>query len=181
VDESTLLPNELPATQVALTMEDAGSVAPSPVHPSLGDSMTSTVVVQDSFMVASESVRGLQTGASGDESNCRDSALPTEDVHELRQMAALRQQRIDALENMHQQALRQLRKSREELARAQQQSFHEADRILRLKQLVSEMQAERFDGNMQAQMCWEEWLSRSRAIFEEEPGECIGDGTKAYM
>merc|ERR1712118_269415 len=91
-----------------------------------------------------------------------------EDAQSLRQAVTTQQQRIEFLANMHQQALRQLRKSREELAKAQQQRFHEADKVLRLEQLVSEMQAQRFDGDAQAQLRWEEWLSRSRAIFEED-------------
>jgi cytoplasmic iron level regulating protein YaaA (DUF328/UPF0246 family) len=121
----------------------------------------------------------LQSGVSigtvaGEDSLCGDAvgstsmAVHTEDVQGLRQAVTTQQQRIEHLENMHQQSLRQLRKSREELARAQQQRFHEADRVLRLEQLVSEMQAQRFDGDAQAQMRWEEWLSRSRSIFEEE-------------
>lgn len=91
-----------------------------------------------------------------------------EDVHSLRQVVTAQQQRIEFLENMHQQSLRHLRKSREESARAQQQRFHEADRVLRLEQLVSEMQAQNFVGDMNAQLRWEEWLSRCRAICEDD-------------
>jgi cytoplasmic iron level regulating protein YaaA (DUF328/UPF0246 family) len=91
----------------------------------------------------------------------------TEDTQSLRQMVSTQQQRIEFLENMHQQALRQLRKSRDEMAKAHQQRFFEADRVLRLEQLVSEMQAQHFNGDTQAQLRWEEWLSRARSIFQE--------------
>jgi len=136
---------------------------------------------QDVFDIGSECAQGLRSsGVSVGTNVCEDSmygenAVSTiaagaseSDVQQLRQMLEARQQRIEFLENMHQQALRQLRKSREELAKAQQQRFHEADRVLRLEQLVSEMQAQQFDGNVQAQLHWEEWLARSRAIFEEQ-------------
>lgn len=92
--------------------------------------------------------------------------LACEDAQSLRQMVLSQQQRIEFLENMHQQALRQLRRSREELSLAQQQRFQEADKLLGLEQLISEMQAHRFDGDRQMQLRWEEWLQRSRSIFE---------------
>lgn len=121
----------------------------------------------DASSIASE--RGLQNSASvgtfaGEDSLCGDAVGSTSD---LRQTVTTQAQRIEALENMHQQTLRQLRKSREELARAQQQRFQEADRVLRLEQLFSEMQAQRFDGDVEAQLRWEDWLGRSRAIFED--------------
>merc|ERR1719379_418025 len=90
-----------------------------------------------------------------------------DDVHSPKQTVAAQQQRIDALEGMHQQALRQLRKSREELVKVQQQRHHEADRVLRLEQLISEMQAQRFVGNPGLQHQWDSWLSRARATFED--------------
>jgi len=80
-------------------------------------------------------------------------------------MVSSQQQRIDFLENMHQQALRQLRKSREELAQAQQQRLQEADKVLGLEQLISELQVHRFEGRNSQ---WEEWLRRARSILEGE-------------
>jgi len=89
-----------------------------------------------------------------------------DDAQGMQQLVASQQQRIEFLENMHQQALRQLRRSREELAQAQQQRLHEADKLLGLEQLISEMQAHRFEGDRQMQRRWEEWLQRSRSILE---------------
>merc|ERR1719343_867460 len=104
---------------------------------------------------------------SGEE--CADAVsalnLGCEDAQSLRQLVLSQQQRIEFLENMHQQALRQLRRSREELAQAQQQRFQEADKLLALEQLISEMQAHRFEGDRQMQLRWEEWLQRSRSIL----------------
>jgi len=125
--------------------------------------------------MASENPHGASVGSFiGQDSMCGDAVGSTsvvangDDVQSLKQVVTQQQQRIEFLENMHQQALRHVRKSREELARSQQQRFHEADRVLRLEQLVSEMQAQRFDGDVSAQLRWEEWLGRSRAIFEDE-------------
>jgi len=87
-----------------------------------------------------------------------------DDVETLRQQTQYLQQRVEFLDNMHQQALKQLRKTREDLQVAQQQRFREADKVLQLEQLVSEMQSQNFDGDAR----WEMWLGRSRAILESE-------------
>jgi len=117
----------------------------------------------------------MQSAASigtlgAEESLCGDggaSALGTgDDVQSLRQLVLAQQQRIEFLETMHQQALRQLRKAREELNLEQQKRFREADKVLGLEQLISEMQAQRFEGDAQMQLRWEEWLQRSRSILE---------------
>lgn len=154
--------------------ETESSAALSPMAASPGPSGP-----QDASSIASEGACGLQSCGSvgtliGEDSLCGDAGSTTaagsaDDVQGLRHLLTTQQQRVQVLEGMHQQALKQLRKSREELARAHQQRFHEADRVLRLEQLFSEMQAQRFDGDMQAQLRWEQWLLRSRAIFEEEP------------
>merc|ERR1719277_1550854 len=92
---------------------------------------------------ASSVASGVQSGASVGTGIGEDSMSAMgagEDMQSLRQMVTTQQQRIEFLENMHQQALRQLRKSRDEMAKAHQQRFFEADRVLRLEQLVSEMQ-----------------------------------------
>eukprot|EP00931_Biecheleriopsis_adriatica_P082762 TRINITY_DN5621_c0_g1_i1.p1 TRINITY_DN5621_c0_g1~~TRINITY_DN5621_c0_g1_i1.p1 ORF type:complete len:622 (+),score=107.31 TRINITY_DN5621_c0_g1_i1:53-1867(+) len=121
----------------------------------------------DASSVASDSgAAGLQSLAS--ESLCGDTAEPDEDVQSLRQLVASQQQRIEFLENMHQQALRQVRKSREELTQAQQMRFREADKVLGLEQLISEMQVHRFDGAGHMQVRWEDWLRRARVILERD-------------
>merc|ERR1711974_289780 len=121
--------------------------------------------------------QGLQSVPSvsvlgANDSTCGDAAHPMgmscEDGQGLRQLVQSQQQRIEFLENMHQQALRHLRKSREELAAAQQQRFREADKVLGLEQLISEMQVARFDADPQMQLRWDEWLQRSRQILETE-------------
>lgn len=126
--------------------------------------------------VASESgaLHGLQSVPSVSVLGPEDSADATnalnvsscEDTNNLRQVVLSQQQRIEFLENMHQQALRQLRRTREELAAAQQQRFQEADKLLGLEQMIGEMQAFRFEGDRQMQMRWEDWLQRSRTILE---------------
>lgn len=155
-------------------VESTGSAALSPSVASPG----AALAAQDASSIASEGACGLQSCGSvgtliGEDSLCGDvgSAVVVscaDDAQSLRHMVTTQQQRIQVLESMHQQALKHLRKSREELAKAHQQRFHEADRVLRLEQLFSEMQAQRFDGDMQAQLRWEQWLARSRAIFEDE-------------
>lgn len=75
---------------------------------------------------------------------------------------------IEFIEAMHQQALRQLKRTREELAIVQQQRFHEADKALKLQQLISEMQIVQFDMDPKMQARWQEWMQRSRAILEAE-------------
>mmetsp|Transcript_97120 Transcript_97120/g.172941 ORF Transcript_97120/g.172941 Transcript_97120/m.172941 type:complete len:614 (+) Transcript_97120:121-1962(+) len=123
----------------------------------------------DASSVASESgAAGLPSNPSltdyGPEEGDYGDVAP--DVHQLREQVASQQQRIEFLENMHQQALRQVRKSREELAQVQQMRFKEADKVLGLEQLISEMQVQRFDGDPQMQLRWEEWLHRARDILE---------------
>merc|ERR1712113_367469 len=86
-------------------------------------------------------------GDGGVSSTGADLGMLGDDAHALRQLVQTQQQRIEFLENMHQQALRQLRKTREELRAAQQQTFREADKVLGLEQLISEMQVQRFEGD----------------------------------
>jgi len=88
------------------------------------------------------------------------------EVQQLREQVASQRHRIEFLENMHQQALRQVRKSREELAQVQHMRFKEADKVLGLEQLISEMQVQRFEGDPQMQLRWEDWLHRARDILE---------------
>eukprot|EP00929_Paragymnodinium_shiwhaense_P013757 TRINITY_DN121605_c0_g1_i1.p1 TRINITY_DN121605_c0_g1~~TRINITY_DN121605_c0_g1_i1.p1 ORF type:complete len:579 (-),score=75.87 TRINITY_DN121605_c0_g1_i1:101-1837(-) len=89
-------------------------------------------------------------------------------MQSLRGLCLSQQQRIEFLEQMHQQSLSQLRKCREELARAQQQRFQEADKVLRLEQLLSEMQVQRFEGDVQMMSRWQDWVQRSRAILQDD-------------
>mmetsp|Transcript_60421 Transcript_60421/g.112198 ORF Transcript_60421/g.112198 Transcript_60421/m.112198 type:complete len:623 (-) Transcript_60421:69-1937(-) len=107
-----------------------------------------------------------------EESYCADRVGTTASVEgdegSLQKIVRAQQQRIEFLEGVHQQALRQLRKTREELSVAQQMRLREADKVLQLEQLVSEMQAQRFEGDPQSQRRWEEWLNRSRAILESD-------------
>mmetsp|Transcript_43686 Transcript_43686/g.100827 ORF Transcript_43686/g.100827 Transcript_43686/m.100827 type:complete len:637 (-) Transcript_43686:48-1958(-) len=107
-----------------------------------------------------------------EESYCADRVAVTASVEGddgcLQKIVRAQQQRIEFLEGVHQQALRQLRKTREELSVAQQMRLREADKVLQLEQLVSEMQAQRFEGDPQSQRRWEEWLNRSRAILESD-------------
>lgn len=76
------------------------------------------------------------------------------------------EQRINFLESRHDQALRQLKTAREELQNEQQKRYREADKVLALEQLISEMQAQGYDSDNSFAMRWEEWLQRSRAILE---------------
>ena len=57
-----------------------------------------------------------------------------DDVETLRQQTQYLQQRVEFLDNMHQQALKQLRKTREDLQVAQQQRFREADKVAHVLQ-----------------------------------------------
>ena len=96
-----------------------------------------------------------------------DSSCDAEDeVQRLRQQVSSQQQRIEFLEKMHQQALRQLRTSREELSEAQRQRHKEADKVLGLEQLISELQVLNFESAAASTM--EDWLKRSRYILEGE-------------
>lgn len=140
---------------------------PVTASPSRGSAMA------DASSVASESAApGLVSVASvatlgGEDSVC-DGQSAGDDVLALRQQVMQQQQRIEFLETMHQQALRQLRKARDELNLEQQRRFREADKVLGLEQLISEMQAQRFEGDPQMQLRWEEWLQRSRSILEAD-------------
>lgn len=121
--------------------------------------------------VPSDSVLGGDdetfTGASSQGGPQHFNASSDEEVHSLRQMVQSQQQRIECLEGLHQQALRQLRRAREELSVAQQQRFREADKVLGMEQLVSEMQAAMFAApEMYAR--WGDWLDRSRSILQAE-------------
>lgn len=121
--------------------------------------------------VPSDSVLGADdetfTGASSQGGPQLFNASSDEEVHSLRQMVQSQQQRIECLESLHQQALRQLRRAREELSVAQQQRFRESDKVLGMEQLVSEMQAAMFEApEMYAR--WEDWLQRSRSILQAE-------------
>lgn len=142
-------------------------------------SMNDTSTTADASEAASESgAHGLQSVASvgtlaAEESLCGDVnasvlAVAGDDVHALQQLALKQQQRIEFLETMHRQALRSLRKSREELSAAQQQRFREADKVIGLEQMISEMQALRFDGHAPLQRQWEDWLLRARGILEAD-------------
>ncbi|CAE7637414.1 cya1 [Symbiodinium pilosum] len=122
-------------------------------------------IASDSNAVGQHSLVSVGTGV--EDSVCGDAATSAgheDEVQRLRQMVSSQQQRIDFLENMHQQALRHLRKSREELAQAQQQRLEEADKVLGLEQLISELQVHRFEGSMHHE--WENWLRRARSILE---------------
>lgn len=83
-------------------------------------------------------------------------------------MVQQQQERIEFLETMHQQALRQVKQTRDELNLEQQKRFREANKVLALEQLISEMQTQRFDGDPQMQLRWQQWLQRSRAVLEAD-------------
>jgi len=101
---------------------------------------------------------------NGNGLNAADVA--SEDLNELRNRAEAQQQRIEFLESMNQQSLRQLRRAREETAQAQQQRFQEADKVLSLEHLVSEMQSLCFQD---AATPWcQDWLRRSAAILSDK-------------
>eukprot|EP00933_Yihiella_yeosuensis_P013997 TRINITY_DN12717_c0_g3_i1.p1 TRINITY_DN12717_c0_g3~~TRINITY_DN12717_c0_g3_i1.p1 ORF type:complete len:703 (+),score=187.29 TRINITY_DN12717_c0_g3_i1:79-2187(+) len=149
------------------------------VHVAANHCTTDAVSVNSDLGPGAQSIASVCTAADGAEDSvgfgdgfaegsCSAiaAAADYEDVTSLRQLVASQQQRIEFLENMHQQALRQVRKSREELTQAQQQRFREADKVLGLEQLISEMQVQRFQGDNQMQLRWEEWLQRARGILE---------------
>lgn len=175
-----------PAQQPPMAAVAEASEAELPVVPAAAQPLGPTAsvpspgsgAVADASSVASESgVPGMQSAASygtlgGEESLCGDGTGSgvgaSDDVQGLRQLVLTQQQRIEFLETMHQQALRQLRRAREELNLEQQRRYREADKVLGLEQLISEMQAQRFEGDAQMQLRWEEWLQRSRSILEAE-------------
>eukprot|EP00928_Gymnodinium_smaydae_P022760 TRINITY_DN19009_c0_g1_i1.p1 TRINITY_DN19009_c0_g1~~TRINITY_DN19009_c0_g1_i1.p1 ORF type:complete len:731 (-),score=158.66 TRINITY_DN19009_c0_g1_i1:84-2276(-) len=92
----------------------------------------------------------------------------SDEVQSLKQLVLNQQQRIEFLEQMHQQALKQLQKCQHELHTAQQQRFKDADKAVRMEQLIGEMQVQRFDGDMQMRLRWEDFLQRSRALLASE-------------
>lgn len=93
-----------------------------------------------------------------------DPASQSEDIAGLRETIRQQQSRIEFLDERHKQALTDLRSARQELASAHQDRFREADKASQLEQLISEIQAQRFNGS--ASMRWDEWLRQSRAILE---------------
>jgi len=129
----------------------------------------------DASSIASEGAHGLQSVPSmgtlvGEESLCGDIAGDQrgDDMQNLRETVRSQQHRIEFLETRHQQALRELRKSREELATSQQQRLKEANKNLELEQIISEMQAMSFDSIAHDHGRWQDWLRRSRRILESE-------------
>lgn len=122
---------------------------------------TSSVGSHEGGPLGQPSLTSVGTGVE-DSSFCGDA---DDEVHRLQQQVASKQQRIEFLEKMHQQALRQLRTSREELSEAQRQRLKEADKVLGLEQLVSELQVLNFENGAPAM---EGWLRRARQILEGE-------------
>jgi len=153
---------------------EADAAAAAAAAPSAASSVRSpcSAAPAEGSSVASESGGpGLHSTNSagtlgGEESLCDAATAAGEDLQSLRLMVVTQQQRINFLESMHQQALRQLRTAREELNREQQKRYREADKVLGLEQLISEMQAQGYESDNPLQMRWEEWLQRSRAILE---------------
>lgn len=90
------------------------------------------------------------------------------DSDSLQHVARAQRERIDFLESRHREALRDLKKVREELQHAHQQRFREADKASQLEQLVGEMQGLQFNGDYQLRARWEDWLQRSRMILEAD-------------
>lgn len=93
-----------------------------------------------------------------------DPASQSEDLASLRETIHQQRSRIEFLEDRHKQALTDLRSARQELASAHQDRLREADKASQLEQLISEIQAQRFNGS--ENMRWDEWLRQSRAILE---------------
>mmetsp|Transcript_108562 Transcript_108562/g.324620 ORF Transcript_108562/g.324620 Transcript_108562/m.324620 type:complete len:723 (-) Transcript_108562:60-2228(-) len=161
-------PQQVPVVPVAEALKA------EPSAPAAASSPSRHLAMADASSVASESqAPGMQSVASvatlaGEDSVCGDGPAAGDELQSLRQQVAQQQQRIEFLETMHQQALRQLRKARDELHLEQQKRFREADKVLALEQLISEMQAQRFEGDSQMQLRWEEWLQRSRSILEAD-------------
>merc|ERR1711972_968647 len=116
--------------------------------------------------VPSVSVLGAEDSTCGEPANLLH--LTCEDTQRLRELTQWQEKRIESLESMHQQALRDLRRSRDEFKAEQEKRFREADKLLGMQQLLSEMQIMRFDGDPHMQRRWEEWLQRSRSILETD-------------
>jgi len=128
----------------------------------------------DASSVASESgVHGLNSVPSvsvlgAEDSTCGEPVHLSEETQRLREYSQWQEKRIESLESMHQQTLRDLRRSRDEVKAEQEKRFREADKLLGMQQLLSEMQIIRFDGDPQMQHRWEELLQRSRSILEAD-------------
>lgn len=144
-------------------------------QPSATDSPAATLADVSSVASGSGMNHRAYSAASGvtsggEESGCGEgeTSIVNDDIRSLRQLVATQQKRIEFLETMHHQALCHLRKSREELAVVQQQRFREADKVLELEQLISEMQAHHFNGDAHDQVRWEKWLQQSRTILGGE-------------
>lgn len=116
--------------------------------------------------VPSVSVLGAEDSTCGEPANL--SHLVCEETQRLRELTQWQEKRIEGLESMHQQALRDLRRLRDEYKAEQEKRFREADKLLGMQQLLSEMQIMRFDGDPQMQRRWEELLQRSRSILETD-------------
>lgn len=161
--------SSLATPQVSVyTSVDASSVYAASVTSEPG--IPSSIVCEESLYNPGYASTGLPSEAPSPAGGHRHTSQPedTNTVHDLRQLVSTQQQRIDFLEHMHQQALRQLQKCRDELAKEQQQRLREADKALKLEQLISEMQGQRFAGDSRMQQRSEEWFRRSRAILDTD-------------
>merc|ERR1712039_390378 len=116
--------------------------------------------------VPSVSVLGAEDSTCGEPMN--SLTMTCKDTQRLRELSQWQDKRIESLESMHQQALRDLRRLREEFKVEQEKRYREADKLLSMQQLLSEMQIMRFDGDPQMQRRWEAWLQRSRSILEAD-------------
>eukprot|EP00405_Crypthecodinium_cohnii_P043523 CAMPEP_0206588304 /NCGR_PEP_ID=MMETSP0325_2-20121206/38194_1 /ASSEMBLY_ACC=CAM_ASM_000347 /TAXON_ID=2866 /ORGANISM="Crypthecodinium cohnii, Strain Seligo" /LENGTH=759 /DNA_ID=CAMNT_0054096539 /DNA_START=177 /DNA_END=2453 /DNA_ORIENTATION=+ len=118
---------------------------------------------------ASESMLIKEGGLPPDSPDLHD--LSTQDEDGLRRIIQSQQNRIEFLERRHHQALELLRESRSDRLAAQQQYLQQVklydsqtDKLMRFEQLITEMQAVRFDLDPELQGRWKEWMRRSRAI-----------------
>jgi len=132
---------------------DAAAVAAAPSTVSSVRSQCSAALAEGSSIASESGAPGLHSTNSagtlgGEESFCGDVApAEGEDLQSLRLMAITQQQRINFLESMHQRALHELRTVREELKHEQAKVHREADKALRLEELVCEMRAQGYDGS----------------------------------
>lgn len=157
---------------ISVPHEADAAAAAAPSTASSVRSPYSAALAEGSSIASESGAPGLHSTNSagtlgGEESLCGDAAPGVgEELQTLRQKVVEQQQRINFLESMHQQALRQLRTTREELNREQQKRYREADKVLGLEQLIGEMQAQGFNNDNPMHLRWEEWLQRSRTILE---------------
>lgn len=161
--------SSLATPQVSVyTSMDASSVYAGSMASEAG--IPSSIVCEESLYNPGYSSTGLPSEAPSPAGDYRHTNQPedTNTIHGLQQLVSTQHQRIDFLEHMHQQSLRQLQKCRDELAKEQQQRLREADKALKLEQLVSEMQGLHFAGDSHMQQRSEEWLRRSRAILHTD-------------